>query len=148
MTTMRVMAVFLVAVALNYGWEMAQCPLFEPPRPSEARLHCFWASLGDGVMVLTIFAIVSARRWSFGWIVARTRADDALTIASGVVLAVLVESAALFTGRWEYRTEMPLLPGTSLGVLPILQMVLLPPVVFRVAGWLDRAFRRMERNKS
>lgn len=48
--------VFVVAVLLNYLWELAQAPLYGLERYNTAVFwHRFVASLGDGVMVLVIF---------------------------------------------------------------------------------------------
>ena len=60
---------FVPAVALNFGWEMAQAQLYEPMGTVwEATRRCFVASLGDGLMVLLVVAGgangLSAIRWS------------------------------------------------------------------------------------
>ena len=59
-------AIFAVAVAFNYVWEVAQSPLYAGMEDLRRMLwHCFAPSLGDGVLVLLIFAL--------GWIVLRRR---------------------------------------------------------------------------
>lgn len=53
----RVSAIFVVAVALNYVWELAQSPLYRGMGDFSRMLwHCFVASLGDGALILLIFA--------------------------------------------------------------------------------------------
>ena len=49
------MAIFLVAVAFNFVWEIGQSPLFAPMGGwFSGTWRCFVASLGDGMIVLVI----------------------------------------------------------------------------------------------
>jgi hypothetical protein len=42
-------------------------------------------------------------------------------------------------GRWMYTAQMPLVPGLDVGIVPIVQMLVLPPLLFRlVAVWCGR----------
>ena len=50
-----VAAIFVVAVLGNYPWELAQAPLYAGME-SFRGWHCFVTSLGDGLLVLGIFA--------------------------------------------------------------------------------------------
>jgi hypothetical protein len=34
--------------------------------------------------------------------------------------------------RWQYSELMPIIPGTGIGAAPVLQMLVLPPVIFRL----------------
>lgn len=57
----------------------------------------------------------------------------------GVILAAAFELAALRSGRWAYTPWMPRLPMmASLGLLPMLQMTILPPIIFKIASALER----------
>jgi len=50
-------AIFTVAVLDNYPWELAHAPLYVGMESCRAVWwHCFVASLGDGLLVLGIFA--------------------------------------------------------------------------------------------
>ena len=131
----RLCWIFIVAVVLNYLWELAQMPLYAGMEAYTARVfwHCFVASLGDGVMVLLIVA--------GGWIVLR-RSDwflrpgvpgHSVMITVGLILAILVEWLGLHVlRRWEYSQRMPILPGFNVGLAPIGQMLFLPPLIFRL----------------
>jgi hypothetical protein len=47
----------VVATVFNYAWELAQAPLYEGMEHLRTVWwHCFVASLGDGLLVLLIFA--------------------------------------------------------------------------------------------
>lgn len=132
----QVLALFAVAVALNYVWEVVQAPLYVGMEGwSTAWLHCFIASLGDGVLVWVILVIgwVTFRR--FDWYVYPNRRAFSLMVATGVCIGVGVEWVAVnVLGRWAYTVNMPLLPIVEVGLVPVLQMILLPPVIFRIAA--------------
>ena len=128
-------ALFAVSVAVNYVWEVAQSPLYEGmERPGLVLWHCLLASLGDGLLVLLIFA---AGRGVFGsrdWFERPGAGGYALMLAAGFVIATAVEAAALSLGSWEYKDSMPRLPGLGTGLAPLAQMLVLPPLVFFVVG--------------
>jgi hypothetical protein len=133
--------VFLVAVAVNYPWELAQAPLFAWPGDTRNPWwHCFVASLGDGVLVLLIFGVGRLVLRRHDWFARPGTRGYALLFTTGVVLAVAVEWVAVHVlQRWTYLPAMPRLPMLDIGIVPILQMLVLPPLIFRIAA--ARIFR-------
>ena len=91
-------------------------------------------------MVLLIFAVgwISFQRWD--WFRQPGVGGYLLMLTAGLVLAVLVEWVAVHTlGRWAYTGRMPVVPGIGIGIVPIVQMIILPPVIFRTAArWFLR----------
>ena len=133
---------FAVAVVLNYPWELAQAPLFAGGDDFRAMLwHCFVASLGDGVLVLLIFAVgwIAWRRQD--WFERPGARGYGLMLVSGLMIAVAIEWIAVHVlQRWAYLPLMPRLPVFDIGVVPIVQMLVLPPLIFRiVAATFSRA---------
>ncbi len=134
-------AVFAVAVAINYPWELAQSPLYVQPGGAGVRLvHCGVASLGDGVLVLLIVAagrLVLRRR---DWFLRPGIRGYLVMLVTGLLVSVGVEWAALHVlGWWAYAPRMPLVPGLAVGITPVAQMLLLPPLIARiVAAWYER----------
>ena len=132
-------AVFTMAVLLNYLWELAQAPLYVGLKKYDAGVfwHCFVASLGDGVMVMIILAAgaIIFHRWE--WFRRPGVAGYWVMLMAGLILAVLVESVAVhILERWKYSANMPTLPGLDIGLVPIAQMLFLPPLIFRTATLL------------
>lgn len=133
-------SIFVVGVILNYVWEIAQSPFFAATNNlGNMWWHCFVASLGDGVILWIIYAT--------GWIVLR-RTDwftapgfkgFCVMIASGLVIAVAIEWVAVHVlQRWTYAASMPVISGLNIGLIPILQMLILPPLIFYLAAlWLE-----------
>ena len=136
-------ALFAAAVAVNYVWEVAQSPLYVGmERFGLVLWHCLLASLGDGLLVLLIFAAGGAAFGSRDWFERPGAKGYLLMLSAGFAVATAVELAALSLGFWEYRETMPRLPALGLGLAPLAQMLVLPPLVFFVVGRLRR--RRVE----
>ncbi len=129
-------AIFLVAVALNYPWELAHGPLFVGMDSFQAMWwHCFVAALGDGVLVWIIHAAGRAAFQRADWFARPGLAGYAVMLGMGLALAVGVEWIAVHTlHRWTYTAQMPLIPGLGIGVTPVLQMLVLPPLIFYLAA--------------
>ncbi len=132
--------VFVLAVVLNYPWELAQAPLYEGMSDfSLALWHCFVASLGDGLLVLLIFGAGWAALRRNDWFVNPGRSGYLVILASGLVIGVIVEWAAVHVmGRWAYAPRMPVIPIFNIGLAPIAQMLALPPLIFRAAAMSHR----------
>jgi hypothetical protein len=129
--------VFIVAVLLNYLWELAQAPLYVGLEEYNAGVfwHCFVSSLGDGVMVFLILVAGWFTLRQPDWFVRPGVRGYLVIITAGLVLAVLVEWMAVhILNRWEYTEKMPKLPGLDIGLIPIAQMMVLPPIIFRMAA--------------
>ena len=136
---------FMVAVVLNYFWEVEQMPLYVGQGSFlDFAVHCIIPSFGDGIIVLFIFG--------GGWLLLhRSDWSDrpgvsgyALMLLSGFTFAVFIEWGAVYVlGHWSYTANMPQLPGLGIGVTPILQMLVLPPLIFKVTVWLLDRRRRV-----
>jgi hypothetical protein len=134
-------AIFVVAVLFNYPWELAQSPLYIGMEDIRRMWwHCFVASLGDGLLGLLLFTA--------GWLVLRRPEwfvhpgvrGYGVMLATGLLIGVGVEWAAVYGARrWVYTPQMPLVPGLGVGMTPVLQMLVLPPLIFRVVAALQGA---------
>lgn len=134
----RVTAIFVVAVIVNYPWELAQTPLYKGMGDFHQMLwHCFPASLGDGLLVLLIFGVGWAAFGRRDWYAQPGIRGYALMLAAGLAIAVAIEWIAVeIAGQWTYNDRMPIVPLLGVGLAPVAQMLLLPPLVFCVvAAW-------------
>ena len=140
-TAARFITLWIVAVLLNYPWELAQSGLFDETAGQGVQWwHCFVASLGDGLLVWAIYACGWAVFRRADWFERPRPAQYAFMLTVGGLIAVVVEWVAVHLAhRWSYTAAMPLLPALDIGIVPVLQMLVLPPVVFRVvAAWTHR----------
>ena len=140
MPVYKLITVFIVAVLLNYLWELGQARLYLGMEEYNVGVfwHCFVASLGDGIMVLLIMAAGWIILQKPVWFVRPGIPGYLVMITSGLVLAVVVELVAVHgLGRWVYAEKMPMIPGLGIGVVPIVQMLILPPLIFRIATVIE-----------
>jgi hypothetical protein len=138
----QLLAIFVVAVLFSYPWELAQSPLYAGMGHfSLIWWHCFIASGGDGLLVLLIFLAGWLALHRRDWIDRPGIRGYVLMLAVGGSIGVGVEWVAVHVmGEWAYTAQMPLVPGLGVGVVPVAQMLVLPPLIFRiVAVWRRRA---------
>ena len=137
-------SLFVISVPLNFVWELAQMPLYvENGNLLDFARHCIVPSLGDGVIVLIIFGVGWWVLRRADWFVHPSASAYALMLVTGLTIAILIEWVAVYgIGRWSYTARMPVLPVLGVGLSPVLQMLLLPAVIFKAAAWwLDRRQR-------
>jgi hypothetical protein len=129
-------ALFVVSVVLNYFWEIGQGVLFVGMDSWEnISWHCFVASLGDGLIVCTIHAVGALFFRREDWFIGPGLKGYAVMLMTGLVIAVAIEWFAVHVlQRWSYTPDMPVLPGVNIGITPLLQMLMLPPLAFHIVA--------------
>lgn len=127
----------LFAFLLNLPWEIWQIPLFKGVASLthwDGVIMCTRAAVGDAVIVLCAFWLVASVR-TRGWIRRPSAIALGTFVAAGLVATVVLEYWATgIGGRWEYAEAMPRLPLLGTGLAPLLQWVVIPPLVV----WLVR----------
>lgn len=131
----QMIAVFLTAVAVNYPWELAQSLLYVGGDDLRVAFsHCFLASVGDGFLVLLILSTGRFVRGSWDWFAHPGAGGYVLMLTVGLFIGLAVEWIAVhIVHRWRYTPDMPRLLGFDVGVVPVAQMLLLPPLIFWAA---------------
>lgn len=130
--------VLLFSFLLNFVWEMWQVPFFRDigsgPHWKGVQV-CSQAAFGDVGIALFAFWIVALFSGSRLWLLSPSLARVAGFLGMGLLVTVAFEALAIGPlDRWRYGDAMPTLPWLGTGVLPILQWLLLPPLVL----WLAR----------
>lgn len=130
--------VALFAFLLNYPWEFLQVPFFsEMPNMAhwDAVLFCTRAALGDVLIALSAYWVVAGLRRRRGWLGQTDFHAILVFIAVGIVITIVLEwHATVLQQRWAYGELMPTLPLLGTGLAPLLQWVILPPMIL----WLAR----------
>lgn len=129
--------------AANLIWEVAQAQLYAGyPGFWPNLLMCARASVGDVVIVAAIYGVFALAYRDVDWPV-RSGIGTLVAVAiAGGLIGIVIEWWALSTGRWRYA-GMPLLPIVNVGLLPVLQMAILPTSLFAAY-----AFYRHRRGQS
>lgn len=124
----------IVAFLLHIIWENAQAPLYAGyPSFSQHFSVCLVGTLGDVVITLSVLA--------FLWLLKKdvSRPADFLGLAIiGFIIAVAIEQNALLAGKWDYVSAMPIIPWLNVGLIPIIQMTILLPLSFYIAGLFNK----------
>ena len=117
----------------HFAWEVLQTPFFaRMPTMSHwaATLVCLKATIGDVGIALAAFAAGSWWSHKLHW--TRTPSWQAISVflAVGVAATIAFEWYAVsWANRWAYSEAMPIVPVLRVGIAPILQWIVLPPLV-------------------
>lgn len=130
--------VALFSFLLHLVWEFAQVPLFAgmPSADHWAAVRvCARATVGDAVIALLAFWGVAATARSRTWVLAPTRGQCLAFLGIGILITIAMERLATeVLGRWAYGAEMPIVPILRVGLSPLPQWVVVPPLVL----WIVR----------
>lgn len=132
--------IFIVAALVNAPWEVAQSGLYVgQDGGSIPWWHCAFMSLGGGVLVLGIFFIGRIVLGRLEWFEHPGLKGSATMLISGLAISVVTEWMMVYVApRWGYTESMPLIPGLNVGLTPVAQMLILPPLIFWAATkWLS-----------
>ena len=127
------------AFALNLAWEIAQVRLYTLWAEANglsvlwALLHC---TLGDVMIALALFALAGMVLRRADWPASRPWAGGTMVVVGTMAYTAWSEWYNVYrTGSWAYTASMPLVFG--IGLSPLLQWLILPPVlvlVYRTLG--------------
>ncbi|HBS19000.1 MAG TPA: hypothetical protein DD835_14460 [Halomonas sp.] len=137
----RELHVALFAFLLNLSWEFLQVPLYAgmPVMPHwEAVQACIQAALGDVLITLMAYWSVAVWHRRHDWLRGYGAKECVGFVLVGVGITVAMEwHATLFSQRWEYAQLMPRVPWLGTGLSPLLQWLILPPLML----WMARRHR-------
>lgn len=95
---------------------------------------CSLAAVGDAFIALVAFWAGALVDRSRDWLMRPRLSSWAAYLGSGVAITVALEWwATEVAERWRYAPEMPILPGLGTGMAPVLQWLVLPPLVLALA---------------
>lgn len=132
--------VALFAFLLNFPWELWQVPLFERMVAAphwEAVQTCSRAAAGDAVIAVVAYWVVALVVRHRGWLVVPTTFRVLGFTACGLATTIAIERLALvglWMQGWSYSPLMPVVPGLGVGLAPLVQWLVLPPLLV----WLVR----------
>lgn len=148
LTRLPEFSIAVFGLLLNYPWEFLQVPLFEgmpEARHWDAIKTCTRATLGDAAIMLIAYWSVSLATGSRNWLLAPNTRRILMFAGTGVVITIAIERLALagaWFGGWQYSSLMPVVPGVEVGLSPLLQWIVLPPLVV----WFSRRHIRGSAN--
>ena len=126
-------SILVFSFLLNLAWEYWQVPFFRgmADQPHWVGVKaCTLATFGDAGIAVTAFWITAIFAKTRSWILRPRNSDIAVFLGFGILATIVVE--ALATGvlaRWSYNDAMPRLPILGTGLLPVIQWLIIPPLV-------------------
>ncbi len=128
----KIFIIYLIGVFIfNFIWEMSQVIFYKPHFSGTLDLILVHlrATVGDAILSLIIYALMSLIVRDTRWILKSTVWSFILISFFGFIFAVAIEKYALLTGRWEYSELMFIVPIIKVGLSPVLQLTILTPLV-------------------
>jgi hypothetical protein len=96
---------------------------------------CTQATIGDSGIALVAFWVTAMLARKRDWILQPRKPDIAIFITAGIVATIVLEDLATgVLARWVYDNTMPRLPVLGIGLLPLMQWLVVPPLVL----WFTR----------
>ena len=129
------MYVVVIGFLLNLIWENAQAPLYEGYNGFfEHFWTCLVASVVDALVLLLLFILFAVFNQCLSWPLTGKLWQYLVLVLVGGILAVWFEKWALDVEHWSYTNNMPVVPVLDIGLLPFLQLLLLPSITFYLSA--------------
>ncbi|MBI5042032.1 MAG: hypothetical protein HZB57_12785 [Gammaproteobacteria bacterium] len=128
----------MLALPLELFWEFAQLPLYTLWQRNDwgyilfSLAHC---TAGDLLILLVCYELVALLTRNRSWFAGRTLLNGVVFTLVGAAYTVYSElTNAIPGGDWGYTGQMPIVPVLGIGATPLLQWLLIPPLLL----WLMR----------
>ena len=135
--TLKIIAIYSVIELILHGiWEYTACGIFyslESQGFIEHQILMISATTGDVFIALGLFLILAFVNKKSDWFLSKwERKDIVISILYSILIAFYFEAHALHVDRWGYQDTMPLVPGTSIALVSVIQLALLLPIGFLI----------------
>lgn len=125
------LVLIIISTALNGLWEYGQSGIFYTIN-GEASFENYNLLTGriflDVVATLILFIFMSIINFDWKWFLVWDKKDTFIILLFALLASFYVEVNALYIGRWGYSESMPILIGTEIGLLPLLQWFVIFPI--------------------
>jgi hypothetical protein len=128
--------VFLTGFSLNLVWEILQTWFFfdfPGGQPELFILIHLKATAADAAYTVLIYLLVMTLTKSRRWLYHLTFLRTSVTLLTGFLIGETIEKRALEMGLWSYGHLMPIIPYLQVGLMPVLQMMVLPLAAFFIS---------------
>jgi hypothetical protein len=134
MIVKRLLLIAAIAFGINYIWENLQMAFYLEMNYSDIRdwLYCIKSSGWDAVIISGIYVSGTLIFRSWHWAEQYRAVNLVYMIFTGAVVAIIIELLAIKIDRWSYAAIMPLIPKIQVGIVPVLQLMVLPFLTFLI----------------
>ncbi|KUO59463.1 MAG: hypothetical protein APF84_19345 [Gracilibacter sp. BRH_c7a] len=129
----------VVAFILQGIWEYTVCGLFYTMSNLGHTRLMLSATFGDMVMSIALYGLLVFVNRDVNWVNKKWRRHDyVITTLYALFLSFYFEISALQIERWGYDPIMPIIPTTPIAFLPVLQLLILLPIIFALTKQLNK----------
>lgn len=117
---------------LNATWEWIQSPFFVDITTDLNTIiwYCIHCTLGDTLLLLVGFILISVYHKNMNWIYHVHLRHYTILSVFGFSYTLISEYINVYIKHnWSYSQIMPLLPFINVGLVPLVQWIILPPVI-------------------
>ena len=120
-----------LAFVLNLVWEISHVGLYTIWKEADG-LRIAWSvfhcTVGDVLIALAVYALAAIVLWRADWPASRPWTGGLIVVLAAIAFTAWSEWYNVYrASAWGYATNMPLIFG--IGVTPLLQWLILPPVM-------------------
>ena len=133
----NILVVAVIAFILQLIWEYVQCGTFFVVTDVTGHTRLMLsATFGDMMMSVVLYMLLTVVNNDINWFLNKWHKHDyVITILYSLFLSFYFEVHALYTGRWGYNPKtMPLFPNTNIGLIPVIQLIVLLPLIFYISS--------------
>lgn len=130
----------MLALPIELLWEIAQFPLYDVWHQNDwayilyGLAHC---TLGDLLILLIVYEVLALLNRDRRWYTSGPMVNGLLFTLLGAGYTVFSEFMNVrVKGTWGYTELMPIVPVLNVGGMPLLQWLLIPPILL----WLLRLY--------
>lgn len=119
----------LFGILIAFAWEILQMPFYRTDDMAiyPVVIRCALASAGDGLLMVVAYLAASVGNSGAPWLVAFARWRLLLFLSVGIAVTVAIEHVALRSAwGWSYSSAMALIPGTTIGLVPVIMWIVVP----------------------
>lgn len=133
------LVLIVVSFIFNGIWEYGQCGIFYSVN-GEVGFNNYDLLTNrivlDIIITLIMFAIMTVINLDWKWFLNWDYKDTFIMIFFSIMSSFYLEVNSLFIGRWSYSNQMPILVGTEIGIIPIIQWMIILPLSIYITKWL------------
>lgn len=132
-----ILVILILGFIVNLVWELVQMPLYKDADYTISHMaFCALASVADALMVLLIYLVLALIFKKSFWVQNARWQSFIIVIIVGAIGAILSEMRHLSLGNWAYSDAMPIIPIVNVGLIPVLQFMVLPSVVYITTNYI------------
>ena len=139
----NILVVAVIAFILQLIWEYVQCGTFFVVTDITGHTRLMLsATFGDMMMSVVLYMLLTVVNNDINWFLNKWHKHDyVITILYSLFLSFYFEVHALYTGRWGYNPKtMPLFPNTNIGLIPVIQLIVLLPLIFYISSVVIKTY--------